>query len=460
MNNWTSTTHSIADIKEWADNNKLIIQPTYQRNTVWNMAAKVMLIDSILNNIPIPKIFLAKSLSNEQKPIRRVIDGQQRLTAILGFLRDEFTLEPPYSGDFERLKFSELSKEAQHHILQYNIDINEFTNPSEKQEREIYARINKYTIPLNAQELRQAEFPGDFLALSRKISSLEFWDNYKFFTPSALKRNLDVEFISETLILLIDGIQDKKAMLDDYYCRYMKMSNKNKIFSEYEEILSEIQILFDQILEYDGEYILYYNEARNEEVKKPLKRIRFSQQADFYSLFNAIKELRVTGGTLIGKNIDALVEDFVILDRYIAPESNIPKLKAYAVKCISQANAASSRRWRSNFLKDILNGTIKAYSISDDYITNACEINYNEITGRYLDYEGFEWGCDSTIEKEDPITGESFDIDKGDFYIGWEKEYNVYQISNIKMYKTKPTNGEYILRFINKSFDVVSAENL
>ncbi|WP_214069592.1 DUF262 domain-containing protein [Photorhabdus hainanensis] len=55
---WVSTTHPISDIRDWNDAGTLILQPDYQRREVWGIAAKIMLIDSIMNAIPMPKIFL------------------------------------------------------------------------------------------------------------------------------------------------------------------------------------------------------------------------------------------------------------------------------------------------------------------------------------------------------------------------------------------------------------------
>lgn len=432
MANWTSTTHSIADIKEWADDNKLLIQPTYQRNTIWNNAAKIMLIDSILKNIPIPKVFLAKNLDGA-KSIRKVIDGQQRITSILSFLRDEFALDDPYVGDFFGKKFSELQKDTQEHILGYNIDINEFTNPTEQQEREVYSRINKYTMPLNSQELRQAEFPGDFLDLARDIAELPFWMDYKFFTQTAIKRNLDVEFISETIILLMDGIQDKKAMLDDYYCKYATMKNKTELFDRYKSVLEEITILLDGILQYDGNYLLAWNEETEEQEKQKIKKSRFTQQADFYSLFYAMKEMMDMGGTLKNKNIIRLVEDFVAFDLYIAPESEVSVFKDYAVKCISQANSASSRKWRAEFLKNVLNGTMKLYDIPEQYIINSFAYSHP--------YNWHRQYCD-------PFSDSDYS-EKGD-YIGWDKNESSYHSSNIKLYKEKPSESDTITFLVDK----------
>ena len=56
-----------------------------------------MLMDTIIRDIPMPKIFLANKVQ-EDHTHRIAIDGQQRISAILDFLSDKFSLDKPYSG--------------------------------------------------------------------------------------------------------------------------------------------------------------------------------------------------------------------------------------------------------------------------------------------------------------------------------------------------------------------------
>jgi uncharacterized protein with ParB-like and HNH nuclease domain len=79
---WQPSTNSILDLKDWTDNDRLEIRPSFQRKFVWGDAAKIMLIDTILKNIPMPKIFLS-NLVRDNSPYRSVIDGQQRITTII-----------------------------------------------------------------------------------------------------------------------------------------------------------------------------------------------------------------------------------------------------------------------------------------------------------------------------------------------------------------------------------------
>ena len=213
---WNSSAHPISDIRDWNNSNRLEIRPDFQRQEVWSSAANILLMDTILQNIPMPKIFF-KAVIRESDTYRIVIDGQQRIKAILSFLKDNFELAQPYSGEYIGKKFSELPIDIQEEFLSYKIDINEIRNASEEIVREIYSRVNKYNIALNKQELRRADYPGDFLKLSEKLSQIDFFEEAKIFSIANRKRMGDVEYISELLAILIAGPQDKKKSLDTFY---------------------------------------------------------------------------------------------------------------------------------------------------------------------------------------------------------------------------------------------------
>ena len=140
---WESYSHPISDIRDWDNNNRLELKPDFQRNEVWSRAAQIMLIDTIIKGIPIPKIYI-KSVMHNGNTYRVVIDGQQRLTAILKFVKNKLRLSKPYSGEYEGSLFSDLPDEVQNEILRYKIDINEIFNPSEEEIRDLYSRVNKY----------------------------------------------------------------------------------------------------------------------------------------------------------------------------------------------------------------------------------------------------------------------------------------------------------------------------
>ena len=340
---WKSTPHPISDIRDWSRLNRLEMQPEFQRNQVWSKAAKIMLIDTILRNIPMPKIFL-QGILRQQDTYRIVIDGQQRLTAILEFLNDGFALDSPYIGPHQAKRFSELPSSVQDEILNYNVDTNEIRNATKETIRDIYSRVNKYTVQLNKQELRRADYPGDFLKTSEHFAHESFFEENRVFTIASSKRMGDVEFVSELLALLLDGPQEKKEKLDYFYSEYANWPKESKeaIIIRFNAVIEELQTLWSE-----------------EEIRslKPFAKTRFRQKADFYALFSAIDDLLIEGGGLSGKDLGPLRKDIAFLDEKIEPESEIQLFRKYAIQCVSQSNTIGSRKWRRNVLKAFLAGT-------------------------------------------------------------------------------------------------------
>jgi hypothetical protein len=128
--------------------------------------------DTIVRNIPIPKIYLQSTI-RDRKTFRSIVDGQQRISSILKYLNDEFAMGENCPGGFARKKFSELLPFQQDLFLSYKVDVNEIVNASDAQVRELYSRVNKYTKALSKQELRRADFPGDFLKTSEDLAPHE-----------------------------------------------------------------------------------------------------------------------------------------------------------------------------------------------------------------------------------------------------------------------------------------------
>lgn len=395
MVHWNSSPHPISDIRDWSEVQRLELRPDFQRRTVWSAAARIMLMDTILRDVPMPKIFLANTIQNGHT-YRIVIDGQQRISAILDFLRDKFSLDEPYTGNKKGKRFSELDRETQNRFLSYQIDFNEAVNPSDEEVREVYVRVNKYTVPLNKQELRRADFPGDFQEVSEELSVNEYFDTVGIFTPSARRRYADAEYVSELLAAMIDDIQDKKTKLDEFYMKYAKWdeSHKKEIEERFSGVLREFRLIFNDSFD--------------------ISKTRFRQKADFYALFLVIDEFMSKGQTIEQKEVKPLQDDLRALQENIRPESEVKICSEYAIKCVSQANSASSRRWRRRFLRPILAGT---------YV------------GGMPDSDGSRvfYGLKEGLSKDDfecEVCGKKIARDSADQLLAWSRSVAVNQISN------------------------------
>lgn len=327
---WESYSHPISDVRDWADNERLELRPDFQRNEVWTQAAQIMLIDTILKGIPIPKIYI-KSIMKNEKTYRIVVDGQQRLTAILKFIRDELPLKKPYQGEYFNMKYSELPESVHDDFIRYKIDINEIFNPSDEEIRDLYSRVNKYTVQLNKQELRKADFPGDFISLAEKISENSFFESSKIFSVKQRRRMLDVEFIEELLTIILEGVQDKKDYLDNICEKYVILDNKEDIEQKFLEAIQDISIIFDPEV-------------------FPIQDTRFKQKSDFYSLFACVLQLKEKGELQIEK-LEAIRSELRKMDENIGPQSDEDEYREYATRCLSDANSITNRNWRTEFMR-------------------------------------------------------------------------------------------------------------
>lgn len=79
---------SLSQLKEMYDANDIITDPDYQRKYIYDTKRASSLIESVLIGIPIPIIYLCE----EDDGVYSVIDGQQRITSFVKFLKNEYPL--------------------------------------------------------------------------------------------------------------------------------------------------------------------------------------------------------------------------------------------------------------------------------------------------------------------------------------------------------------------------------
>jgi uncharacterized protein with ParB-like and HNH nuclease domain len=66
------------------------VLPPFQRPPVWTMEQKIRLIESILDELPVPPYVVNRDLEDGYLYDRWLLDGQQRITAVIGFVEGEF----------------------------------------------------------------------------------------------------------------------------------------------------------------------------------------------------------------------------------------------------------------------------------------------------------------------------------------------------------------------------------
>ena len=122
------------------------LQPDFQRDLVWNKAKKQSLIDTILREWQFPPVFMVVPSTGETLD---VLDGQQRLNAIVEFFDDGFEINGSIDPSDEKIKsldglrYSQLAKEDRARFDRYSVRVFELTDYKEDEPYELFFRLNQ-----------------------------------------------------------------------------------------------------------------------------------------------------------------------------------------------------------------------------------------------------------------------------------------------------------------------------
>lgn len=237
--------------------NKYIVNRKYQRKLVWTLEEKAAFIDSLSKWYSVP-LFLFASKEEQGVIQYEIIDGMQRLNAIMSFIENEYPLESNgQKGYFDlntlastKSLFDQGLLEQQTPILDRQICVNitnyplpySIINADTKSIEAIFRRINSFGKQLSNQEIRQAGAVGIFPNLVRKVSS----DIRHDVSPSDLVVLNKMKEISLSNKKLKYGI----VMEDTFWVKQKIVTIQNMRVSRDEELVAWIlsyMILGDQV---------------------------------------------------------------------------------------------------------------------------------------------------------------------------------------------------------------------
>ena len=251
MKKTTAKICTISDIVQWNEKNELEISPKYQRNNVWNEEAKAYLIDTIVRGLPIPPIFLRQKTDVTTKTTyREIIDGQQRIRAILEYIVTEsFPIKKSHNKEYGGKRYSDLEPDIQEAILEYEILAEVVIEKDETIVYDMFARLNSNNMVLNKQEIRNSKFWGDFKVLVYQLSSQyrDFFLEQKILSDTDCSRMRDAELITSMLILLLEGIvSEPPKYIDSIYAKYDKdFTQRDVVECQFISTMDIIQEMYD-----------------------------------------------------------------------------------------------------------------------------------------------------------------------------------------------------------------------
>jgi hypothetical protein len=198
----------------------IVINRDYQRSDkVWPPVARSFLIETILLNLPMPKFWLHQVTDVASKTTKKeIVDGQQRSRAILDFFKGDLTLATTL--DLEEAAgrtYEELPPDLQATFLDYGLAVDLFVGATPEQVRDIFRRMNSYTVPLYPEEQRHARNQGPFkwfiFRLTRDYSQALI--NMGIFREKQVIRMADAKLLTEIADALVNSIRTTNGRLLD-----------------------------------------------------------------------------------------------------------------------------------------------------------------------------------------------------------------------------------------------------
>jgi 5-methylcytosine-specific restriction endonuclease McrA len=170
---------TISALRDKLDRGQLDLQPKFQREYVWSTRPELpsRLIESLLLEIPIPPIYFGKVTEGRLE----VIDGQQRLTTLVDFVSNKFPLRKLHRmSSLNHKFFKDLMKSQQEKILDTPIrSIVIDAGANTELRYEIFERLNRGSMTLNEQELRNCVYRGPFNDLLAELEKEMYWRKAK-----------------------------------------------------------------------------------------------------------------------------------------------------------------------------------------------------------------------------------------------------------------------------------------
>lgn len=342
MHKYLNTTHrAVIWFKKAFDANELVIEPPYQRNPVWSRRQQAALIVTILLEYPIPELYMQEITDEIGEQRHILVDGQQRIRSVIEFLDGQFELDDE-SESWAGLFFEDLTPEDRRRIFEYAFVVRLLPNIPETEVRQIFQRINRNTTVLNAQELRHATYWGPFIKLMDEISDYEFWSNSGIFSANDRRRMLDVEFISELAVAVLNGLQNKKKLLEEFYQQYeTSFEDEERVRDLFRQTLGELHQILPEVSSF-----------------------RWKKKSDFYTLFLVFAEHAASLPLTAEKRVIArerLIHFATLVDEAIKADGEDPPLittdvRDYLRNVERAASDLGSRKERGEILNRVLEG--------------------------------------------------------------------------------------------------------
>ena len=229
---------NVRTLFELLQEDKIDKNPDYQRfGKLWSKEKKQLLIDSIINEYDIPKIYFHYLASysrelNDSNKLIAIIDGKQRIEAVQDFMEGKIRISQNFSYlkddgiDLKGLSYGQLEKEypwIAEQFLSYQFDFVFIETDERERIDELFLRLNE-GVPLNNAERRKS-YGGYLVQYSlQKTEQLDFFTNKVSFSNKRLEH-----FDLYTKLCLIESSDDLKSFTKTTLDRLIKENKESSV---------------------------------------------------------------------------------------------------------------------------------------------------------------------------------------------------------------------------------------
>ncbi|MFM7270829.1 MAG: HNH endonuclease family protein [Actinomycetes bacterium] len=286
-------TKTVQDLVDLYKDKRLNLSPSFQRQSVWSMSDRRLLVNSIFDNIPLPSVYLYRQIGAGGRPVYDVIDGKQRIETILAFMgrgpvyhpSDPVWVKRTFSDEDEAdwWEWSELDNRQKHDYLTMQVPTIEVDGDL-SEIIELFVRINATGKKLTPQEKRHARyFTSPILREAQKAADQLTSTLVKagVMSRAQIQRIKHVELVTELVLSIHSGMPLNKKKKIDEVIRGDGLSTA-EVKSAIAELKTAIAVAFVMLPD--------------------IKTTRFHRLADFYSLVLLISRFRSEGLSINAHN--------------------------------------------------------------------------------------------------------------------------------------------------------------
>ncbi|OKH29478.1 hypothetical protein NIES2101_43320 [Calothrix sp. HK-06] len=238
--NGIATNKKVLDLFNMMKSGSLILAPSFQRKLVWNDAHKEKFIETILLKLPFPEIYLADGEIDldTQTSKTLVVDGQQRLSTIYQYVTasPEFTIK-------NINRFEHLSTQEKTNFFDYTVVVRDLGRIPETEIREVFKRINSVQYALNAIEISNSLYEGEFITTAKDIlENNALFKGLEVFSEGEFSRMKDLEYVLLIMSTIEEGgyfTSDKevKTYVEKYNNEYLAKQEMMNNFNEVSQLI-------------------------------------------------------------------------------------------------------------------------------------------------------------------------------------------------------------------------------